>query len=265
MLAYDGFTGGRRLLYGLWLAPVLVRLGTVPPALTLSVLVFTGAALLLGLRTQGLLRYRSRYQEAQDGARELSLHLERKNRELMDKQDYEVRLATLNERNRIAREIHDNVGHLLSRSLLQVGALQVVNRDETVRQGLDTVRQTLSGAMDSIRRSVHDLHDESVDLQMQLEAMLRDFTFCPVKLDYDSGEMDRDLKLAFLAIVREALSNVMRHSNATMAAVTVRGASGAVPADHPGQRHQAARRRRAGDRAEQHGRSGGGVWRRFPR
>lgn len=46
-----------------------------------------------------------------------------------------MRLATLNERNRIAREIHDNVGHLLSRSLLQVGALQVVNRDETVRQG----------------------------------------------------------------------------------------------------------------------------------
>lgn len=73
-----------------------------------------------------------------------------------------MRLATLNERNRIAREIHDNVGHLLSRSLLQVGALQVVNRDETVRQGLDTMRDTLSGAMDSIRRSVHDLHDESV-------------------------------------------------------------------------------------------------------
>ena len=207
-LAYDGFSGRRRLLYGLWLAPVLLRLGTVPPALTVSVLVFTGAALLLGLRTQGLLRYRSQYQEAQDGARELSLHLERQNRELLDKQDYEVRLATLNERNRIAREIHDNVGHLLSRSLLQVGALQVVNRDETVRQGLDTVRDTLSGAMDSIRRSVHDLHDESVDLHMQL--------------DYDSGEMDRGLKLAFLAIVREALSNVMRHSDATMASVTVR-------------------------------------------
>lgn len=133
-----------------------------------------------------------------------------------------MRLATLNERNRIAREIHDNVGHLLSRSLLQVGALQVVNRDETVRQGLDTVRDTLSGAMDSIRRSVHDLHDESVDLHMQLEAMLRDFTFCPVKLDYDSGEMERGLKLAFLSIVREALSNVMRHSDATMASVTVR-------------------------------------------
>ena len=33
----------------------------------------------------------------------------------MEKQDYEIYLATLRERNRIAREIHDNVGHMLSK------------------------------------------------------------------------------------------------------------------------------------------------------
>jgi signal transduction histidine kinase len=42
----------------------------------------------------------------------------------MEKQDYEIYLATLRERNRIAREIHDNVGHMLSRSILQIGALK---------------------------------------------------------------------------------------------------------------------------------------------
>ena len=47
-------------------------------------------------------------------------------------QDYEIHLATLKERNRIAREIHDNVGHLLSRSLLQTGALQVMNHDKAL-------------------------------------------------------------------------------------------------------------------------------------
>ena len=46
-------------------------------------------------------------------------------------QDYEIYLATLKERNRIAREIHDNVGHMLTRSILQLGALSVINKDET--------------------------------------------------------------------------------------------------------------------------------------
>ena len=49
-----------------------------------------------------------------DDSTEKNLLLEEKNRMLAEKQDYEIYAATLKERNRIAREIHDNVGHLLS-------------------------------------------------------------------------------------------------------------------------------------------------------
>ena len=51
----------------------------------------------------------------------------------MEKQDTEIYLATLKERNRIAREIHDNVGHMLSRSILMVGALKTVNQAENLK------------------------------------------------------------------------------------------------------------------------------------
>jgi len=60
----------------------------------------------------------------------MAMLLRQKNRELIEKQDYEIRLATLNERGRIAREIHDHVGHLLSRSILQIGALMVTKGRE---------------------------------------------------------------------------------------------------------------------------------------
>lgn len=144
------------------------------------------------------------------------------NRELMEKQDYEVRLATLNERNRIAREIHDNVGHLLTRSILQVSALQVVVRqDEELCRELNGVKDSLSSAMDSIRRSIHDLHEESIDLRMQLLALTEAFSFCPVKLRYDAGELPKDVKYCFIAITREALSNIAKHSGATQAEVSV--------------------------------------------
>ena len=56
--------------------------------------------------------------------------LSEKNKNLLIQQEQEVRIATLNERNRIAREIHDNVGHLLSSALLQIGAIQAIFTQE---------------------------------------------------------------------------------------------------------------------------------------
>lgn len=49
----------------------------------------------------------------QDDSKERNLLLSQKNKALQEKQDYEIYNATLKERNRIAREIHDNVGHVL--------------------------------------------------------------------------------------------------------------------------------------------------------
>lgn len=74
-------------------------------------------------------------------------------------------LQTLRERNRIAREIHDNVGHMLSRSILQMGALITIHKEEPLHGQLAGVGETLNQAMNSIRESVHDLHDESIDLR----------------------------------------------------------------------------------------------------
>lgn len=140
----------------------------------------------------------------------------------MKNQDYEVELATLAERNRIAREIHDNVGHLLTRSILQVSAMLVVHSGNTeLKEPLLAVKDTLSDAMDNVRQSVHNLHEESINLQQQLTRLTDDFTFCPVQLTYDSTPLPKELNYTFIAIVKEALSNIARHSNATRASVSV--------------------------------------------
>jgi signal transduction histidine kinase len=146
--------------------------------------------------------------------------LAQRNRELLENQDYEVRLATLNERGRIAREIHDHVGHLLSRLILQIGALIVTEEDEEKRRDLSVIRETLSQAMDSIRASVRNLHDESIDLKTQVEAIVEDFTFCPIRLDYRlEDEPEKAIAYCFIAVIKEALSNVIHHSDATLVTV----------------------------------------------
>ncbi len=158
-----------------------------------------------------------------DDSKERDLLLTEKNRVLLEKQDYEIYTATLRERNRIAREIHDNVGHLLSRSILLVGALKAVSKEEAISQPLDSLDGTLNSAMDNIRKSVHDLHDEAVNLEEAVQALLRDFTFCPVTLRCDVSRLvPRDVKYSFISITQEALSNIIRHSDATHASVTLR-------------------------------------------
>lgn len=191
------------------------------------ILLFTALALLMKQRAVTLERLKKEYISLRDTAKEFSIQLEGKNKELMDKQYYEVHMATLNERNRIAREIHDSVGHLLSSSILQIGALMATARDEGYKEGLNTLKNTLSQGMNSIRNSVHDLHDESVDLYSEVKSLINHFQFCPVFLDFDiPGNPDKKIKYAFLSIVKEGLSNIIKHSDATEVRITLR--------EHPG-------------------------------
>ena len=205
-----------------WVVALIAGIMIGAPQIVLGVVLSSGTAFLLQVRTSTHSVSREELFLLRDDAKERSESLERKNRELVDRQNYEIRLATLAERNRIAREIHDNVGHMLTRSLLQIGALRVTHGgDERLGGELDLIKGTLSDAMDSIRSSVHNLHDESIDLKARLEAMVDGFVFCPVKLRYDAGDLPAEVKYCFAAIVREALSNIARHSGATEAAVNL--------------------------------------------
>ncbi len=121
----------------------------------------------------------------------------------------------LEERARIAREIHDNVGHLLTRSILQVEALQVVHAGNArVRADFAEVGTALHEALDTVRASVHDLRDDAIDLSVQVERAAR---ACPIKVarTVSVGDAPPDVASCLLAVMREALSNAERHSNAT--------------------------------------------------
>ena len=179
-------------------------------------------ALLLSYRTRRFQAELAAYRRLRDDVQETSLALEEKNRGLRDKQDLEVRLATLAERGRIAREIHDNVGHLLTRSIMQVEALQVVHRDdERVRGELAQVGDTLHEAMGCVRASVHDLHDDAFDLETQIREAADACATLAVDIDYRASDVPPDVGYGFIAIVREALSNAAKHSDASRVSVSV--------------------------------------------
>lgn len=174
-------------------------------------------AAIFSVRTERSLTLAQEVIHLKDSSTELRLAMQKRQQDLLEKQDYEIHLATLQERNRIAREIHDNVGHMLSRSILQMGALQTIHKEEPLHGQLVAINDTLSQAMNNIRESVHDLHNESLDLRQALCEVTDEFKEkYEIVFTYDmSTEVPRNVKYCFLAIVKEALANVVRHSNAT--------------------------------------------------
>lgn len=153
--------------------------------------------------------------------------LEHHNQMLVEKQDAAVYTATLQERNRIAREIHDNVGHLLTRSILQTGAIKTINKDDTLALPIEQLNTTLNTAMTNIRNSVHDLHDEAIDLEAAIKEIISPIEQFKIQFDYDMGtNVQRSIKYAFIAITKEAITNCVKYSNGNEIHILLR--------EHPG-------------------------------
>lgn len=178
---------------------------------------------LLQTHTEQYQRLDSDYRQTRDDDRERNFLLSEKNKALREQQNYEIYTATLKERNRIAREIHDNVGHVLSRSILLLGAIKAVNKENALHPLLENLDDSLNSAMNSIRSSVHDLHDESVNLKEAVQNLIDEFDFCPVDLQYDMEPgVPKEVKYCFISITKEALSNIIKHSNADHVEITLR-------------------------------------------
>ena len=148
-------------------------------------------------------------------------------RMLMENQNNMIYMATLKERNRIAREIHDNVGHTLTRSILQLGAIKAINTEPVLKKPLDDLHGSLGDAMTNIRKSVHDLHDESIDLESSIRQLTEGISALDIHVDYDmSNTIPKDIKYSFIAITKEAVSNAVKHSNGDTLDILLR--------EHPG-------------------------------
>jgi signal transduction histidine kinase len=141
----------------------------------------------------------------------------------------EVREA---ERTRIARELHDELGQLLTAVKMDIAWLgarlqpentALVQRSEKVKQLVDTT-------VAAVRRIAADLRPVMLDdlgLMPALENLLSDFserTHIAMRLDASCGEVEfsEPMSTSVYRIVQEALTNVARHAEATEVELTVK-------------------------------------------
>jgi len=143
--------------------------------------------------------------------------------------------AVVEERTRIARELHDVVAHSVSVMVVQAGAAEQVVEDDPahVRAALETIRRTGTEALAEMRRVVAMLRDaeEAGTLTPQpglgqLRVLVDEARSGGLEVSLTvTGTTDRlpaGLDLAAYRILQEALTNVRRHAGASHAEVHVR-------------------------------------------
>jgi two-component system sensor histidine kinase UhpB len=144
-------------------------------------------------------------------------------------------LAQEAERQRIARELHDEVGQVLTGVVLELEHASRRTGAQDAAQ-LDAAREAVRHSLDDVRRIARELRPEVLD-DLGLQSALR--SLCTATAAHNGLRVERDLELGGAAVspevelvvyrvAQESLTNVMRHADASQVLVALHHVDGAL-------------------------------------
>lgn len=147
-----------------------------------------------------------------------------------------MRFAILEERTRIARDIHDSVGHSITSLIVQLQAMRYMIKQDPAQaeRALDGMLAVARQGLGDIRSAVHALaDDQSLSGAASLKALLSRmeatagirYTFHNELWDEDMGDLEFG---TLFKMLQEAITNAVRHSRATELEVGLRREAGDI-------------------------------------
>ena len=142
--------------------------------------------------------------------------------------------AQEDERQRVARELHDEAAQALTSLLVHLRLLERAHNPEEAQQRVEELRQLTAQALEEVRRVALDLRPKILD-DLGLEAALGWRTDelnaggnLQAKLEIDGlrQRIPHELELVLYRVAQEALNNVARHAQADHATIALRQSSG---------------------------------------
>ena len=126
----------------------------------------------------------------------------------------EAREAALEERGRIAREIHDVLGHSLSGIAMQLDMADALHEAGRAADAGDAVRRARALAvsgMGEARRAVHALREDTLPLPQVLDQLARS-SGAEFATEGEAGEVAVEVAQAVVRTAQEAITNAHRHA-----------------------------------------------------
>ncbi|PSB29002.1 sensor histidine kinase [filamentous cyanobacterium Phorm 46] len=145
--------------------------------------------------------------------------------------------ATLQERNRIAREIHDGLGHTLAAQTIQLNNALLFwkSEDEKALEFLKQAKQLGSEAFLEIRKSVSVLRSnplQGLSLESAIDKLLQDFQrMTAIEVSNSIRlpiSLSQEMNTTLYRIVQESLTNIHKHADATMVTVGLQQHAGQI-------------------------------------
>lgn len=153
--------------------------------------------------------------------------------------EYALRIedqATLQERNRIAREIHDGLGHTLAAQTIQINnALLFWQSHDQALTFLKQAKQLGAEALLEVRRSVSVLRSNPLQgksLESAIQKLLTDFQqTTAIEPSYTINlpfSLSPEVNTTLYRIVQESLTNIYKHAQATAVSVELQQHAGTI-------------------------------------
>jgi signal transduction histidine kinase len=139
-------------------------------------------------------------------------------------------LATTKERNRLAREIHDGLGHYLTTIYMQIQAARAVMKKDLQKsqEALGTAQNLTQEALVDVRRSVaalRDMPNDSFSLHEEVEKMLKGAEGSGISSEMKVLGSPRVLTpqtlLTMYRAVQEGINNTCKHAHASRLSVII--------------------------------------------
>lgn len=170
-----------------------------------------------------------RERTSRERAEHLLRELRASHRQLVDSQGRVAELATIEERNRLARDIHDSLGHHLTVISVQLEKAQLLVAEDpaAASAAVANAKRLSDQALTDVRQSVGALRKDEAPflLEPTLRAMVADLGVLPLDLSLqitgNEQHYSRQQLLALYRAVQEGLTNVQRHARASRARVVV--------------------------------------------
>jgi two-component system sensor histidine kinase DesK len=144
--------------------------------------------------------------------------------QLRRSQDEILRLATLAERERIGRDLHDLLGHTLSVVALKSElARKLIDRDiDAARREIAEVERVARDSLSQVRNAVSGIRSTALSSELMAATALLEAQGLKVKCETENVKLPADRETVLALSLREAATNVRRHSGASVVTIRVR-------------------------------------------